>query len=66
MDLAKILGGKGASPSSSSHEGKEEGEAAEPKPEKTGYRAVLKEAAADGDWDAFADAVVGLCKQSAK
>lgn len=32
--------------------------------EKTGYRTLIKEAAEDGDWDAFADAVVGLCKQS--
>ncbi len=31
---------------------------------KTGYRTLLKEAAEDGDWDAFADAVAGLCRQS--
>ena len=40
-------------------------EAPESEPaEKTGYRSLMKEAAADGDWDAFADAVVGLIKQS--
>jgi hypothetical protein len=33
---------------------------------KTGYRALLKESAEDGDWEAFADAVAGLCKQSTK
>lgn len=43
----------------------EEEEAPESKPgEKTGYRQLMKEAAEDGDWDGFADAVVGLCKQA--
>ena len=33
---------------------------------KTGYRTLIKEAAEDGDWEAFADAVAGLCKQCMK
>ena len=61
MGLEAILGkvvGKGDS----------DEEASEPaaKSEKTGYRTLLKEAAADGDWDGVADAIVGLCKQHGK
>ncbi len=42
----------------------EEEEAPESKPAKSGYRTLLKESAEAGDWDAFADAVAGLCKQT--
>ncbi len=58
--LAVLAGAKKGEGDDSTEE-----EAPESKPaEKTGYRTLIKEAAEDGDWDAFADAVVGLCKQS--
>ncbi len=42
----------------------DEDDAPESKPaEKTGYLTLMKESAADGDWDGFADAVAGYVKQ---
>ncbi len=60
MGIMEALAGAKKDPDAAS-----EDTAPESKPsEKSGYRTLLKEAAEDGDWDAFADAVVGLCKQS--
>jgi hypothetical protein len=63
MGILAILekAGKGKGVSSDVEEAPESKPAA-----KSDYRAELKEAAEEGDWDAFASAVEGLCKQCMK